>query len=352
MRGGVSSGSLLAQAFDVKTFEVRGEPLTVAEAISANIGYYNFASFTVSANDVLVYDSTLLSTRLEWLDRAGRPIGRFGETGRFGKPRISPDGAQVAFTLYDMGINKDQIWIGDVARGTQTRLTSGPGENSQPVWSSDESRVAFSSDRKHQSDIYVKPSSGSSGDETLSDEPGQEIPEDWSRDGRFLLYFDRPAFGLRSPRLSVLPMSGERKPFVLYESLAPSIGASRFSPDGRWVALPNEDSGRREVFAVSFPDGKRKIQISNAGGDMPRWSGNGKELFFLGSGRKMMVVDVQPGENLKTGPPRPLFDLPGGAQGWDVTPDGQTFLVNIPVVESNSVPLNLVVNWTARLKSR
>src|SRR5262249_2677721 len=205
MRGGVSSGSLLAQAFDPKSFEIRSEPLVVAEAVSSNLGYYNFASFAVSANGVLVYDSTLLSTRLEWLDRAGRPVGRFGETGRFGNPRISPDGSQIAFTLYDAGINKDQVWIGDVSRGSQTRLTSGPGESSTPVWSPDGSRMVFSSDRKHQADIYMKPSSGSSSDEALSDEPGQKVPEDWSRDGRFLIFFDRPAAGLRNPRLSVLP---------------------------------------------------------------------------------------------------------------------------------------------------
>jgi Tol biopolymer transport system component len=350
MRGGVSSGSLLAQAFDPKSFEIRGEPQVVAEAVSANIGYYNFASFAVSANGVLVYDSTLLSTRLEWLDRAGRPVGRFGETGRFGFPRISPDGAQIAFTLYDTGINKDQIWIGDVARGTQTRLTAGPGENSVPTWSPDGSRIAFSSDRKHQDDLYVKPSSGSSGDEALSDEAGQKTPEDWSRDGRFLLFFDRPAFGLRNPRLSVLPVTGERKPFVLYGPVANLTAFARFSPDGHWVTFTTDESGRKEVCAISFPDGKWKVQISGAGGESPKWRADGREVFFAGPGRKLMAVDVQPGENLKLGAPRPLFDLPGGTQGWDVTPDGQRFLVNVPVVGSNSVPLSLVVNWTAGLK--
>src|SRR5262249_24399656 len=247
-------------------------------------------------------------------DRAGRPVGRFGETGRFGNPRISPDGSQIAFTLYDAGINKDQVWIGDVSRGSQTRLTSGPGESSTPVWSPDGSRMVFSSDRKHQADIYMKPSSCFSSDEALSDEPGQKVPEDWSRDGRFLIFFDRPAAGLRNPRLSVLPMTGDRKPFVLYESISNLIRGSRISPDGRWVAITNDDAGRNEVCAVSFPDGKRKIQISNAGGDTPHWNGNGRELFFIGPGRKMMVVDVQSGENLKASTPRPLFDLPGGAQ--------------------------------------
>jgi len=333
---------------------VRGEPLVVAEAISANIGYYNLASFAVSTNGVLVYDSTLVSTRLEWLDRAGKPLGRFSETGRFGYPRISSDGTQIAFTLYDTGINKDQIWIGDVARGTQTRLTAGPGENSTPAWAPDGSRLAFSSDRKHQADIYMKASSGAANDEALSDEPGQKVPEDWSRDGRFIVFFDRPVSGLRNPRLSVMPVTGERKTLVLYKDISDGLlgSAARFSPDGHWVAFTSDESGRNEVCVVSFPDAKRKIQISNTGGQSAQWRADGRELFFVGSGRRLTAVEIQPGIDLKVGTSRVLFDLPAGFQAWDVTPDGQRFLVNRSVVESNSVPLNLVVNWTARLKSR
>ncbi len=350
MRGGVSSGSLLAQAFDPERFEIRGEPLLVAEAISGNLGYFNFGSFTVSSNGVLVYDSTLLSTRLQWLDRAGRPLSVFTEAGRYGFPRISPDGSRVAFAVYDNGINKDQIWIGDVARGTQTRLTAGPGENVVAIWSPDGARIVFSSDRSHQDDLIVRASSGSTADEALSNEPGQKIPLDWSRDGRFLLYFDRPVSGTRVGRLSALPMSGDRKSFVLYPSTIDAKWMAAFSPDGRWVVFATDEAGRTEVCAVSFPDGKRKIQISNAGGDSPRWRADGREILYLGPGRSLMAVDVQTGGDLKLGVPRRLFDFPGVIRGWDVTPDGQRFLVNVPVVESNAMPLNLVVNWTARLK--
>jgi Tol biopolymer transport system component len=350
MRGGVSSGSLLAQAFDPERFEIRGEPLLVAEAISANLGYFNFASFTASSNGVLVYDSTLLSTRLQWFDRAGRLLSAFEEAGRYGFPRISPDGARVAFAKYDTGINKDQIWIGDVARGTQTRLTAGPGENAVPTWSPDGTRVIFSSDRSHQGDLIVRASTGSTGDEPLSNEPGQKTPLDWSRDGRFLLYFDRLASGTRVGRLAALPMSGDRKPFVLYPSTIDGKWAAAFSPDGRWVAFATDEAGSTEVCAVSFPDGKRKIQISNTGGDSPRWRADGREIFYSGPGRSLMAVDVHTGDDLKLGVPRRLFDFPSVIRGWDATPDGQRFLVNMPVLESNAMPLNLVVNWTARLK--
>ncbi|MGE5278279.1 MAG: protein kinase domain-containing protein [Acidobacteriota bacterium] len=350
MLGGVSSGTLLAQAFDPSRFEIRGEPLVVAEAITANIGYYNFTSFTVSPSGVLVYDSTSISTRLQWLDRAGRPVARFGEAGRYGNPVVSPDGTRIALTIYDTGINKDQIWIGELARGTRTRLTAGPGENSDPVWSPDGTRVAFRSDRSHQADLFVRAASGSAGDEALSDEPGQKVPIAWSPDGRFLVYVDRPASGTRRPRVSVLPLSGERKPFVLYPTIADGEFLGSFSPDGRWVTITTDESGRIEVYAVSFPDGKRKIQISSDGGDSPRWRADGREVFYEGPGRQLMAVDVQPGADLKVGVPHALFELPGGIRGWDATPDGQRFLATVPVVESNAVPLNLVINWTAQLK--
>ena len=350
MQGGISSGSLLAQAFDVNRLEARGDPQVVAEAISANLGFYNFSSFTVAAGGVLVYDSTFLSTRLQWFDRSGKLLSTFGEAGRYGFPRISHDGSRIAFSLYDAGINKDQIWIGDVARGTRTRLTSGPSENGTPVWSPDGARIAFRSDRKHQADIFVRATSGTAGEEALTDEPGQKVPEDWSRDGRFIVYFDRQATGVRTPRLSALPLFGDRKPFVLYPVLVDRQFVAAFSPDGRWLAFTTSESGRSEVCAVSFPDGKRKVQISAAGGDSPRWRADGKEVFYIGPGSTLTAMDIQPGEVLKVGSPRSLFDFPGGLEGWDVTPDGQRFLANVPVLESNALPLSLVVNWTALLK--
>ena len=350
MRGGQNTGSLVAHAFDVDRLEVRGAPFTVAEVISGNREYYNLASFSVSGNGVLIYDSALLSTRLEWLDRTGRLVGRFGEEGRYDNPRISADGTRIAFALYDAGLNRNQIWIGDLGRGVQTKLTSGPSENERPVFSPDGSRIAFSSSRKHQADLYLRGVSGSSAEEALSDEPGQRYPEDWSRDGSFLLYFEREATGNRRPRISVLPMAGDRKPFVLYRSGSLALFGGRFSPDTRWVAFWGDESGRPEVYAVSFPDGKRKVQISNGGGSRPKWRADGKEIFYRSPNERLMAVDVQPGAELKVGTPRALFDMPGGASDFDVTTDGQRFLVNVPVVESNAQPLNFVLHWTGGLK--
>ena len=123
------------------------------------------------------------------------------------------------------------------------------------------------------------------------------------------------------------------------------------SPDGRWVAYDVDESGRNEIYAVSFPDGGSKVQISNAGGTNARWSRNGREIVYAAFDGKVMSVEVDTSRGLQAGSPKPLFDLPEGAPfGWDVSPDGERFIVNVPVVRSSSLPLSVVFDWTAGLK--
>ena len=159
-----------------------------------------------------------LSTRLVWVDRAGRLLARFTETGRYGIPGISPDGARVAFAVYDTGINKNQIWIGDVARGTQTSLTAEPGDSAGAIWSPDGASIAFRSDRKHQEDLIVRASSGSTADEAFSNEPGQKAPAGLVA-RRTVPPLLRPT-GHRHPGWSAVgpPDVRRPKPFVLYPS--------------------------------------------------------------------------------------------------------------------------------------
>ncbi|HET7290948.1 MAG TPA: protein kinase, partial [Vicinamibacteria bacterium] len=210
VRGGDLGGSLLAQPFDANRLETRGEPVTLADQIGLYGEYLGFASYSVSANGTLAYDAFRLVTRLEWFDRAGKKTGDFGEPGPHFAPRISPDGRHVAFDVYETGTQTTQIWVGDLARGVRTRLTSGPGSNVGAVWSPDGSRIAFQSDRKHQADVYVRPVTGAGAEEAVTDEDRQRIPVDWSRDGRFLTIFDREGGGNRLIQLSTIPLSGDR----------------------------------------------------------------------------------------------------------------------------------------------
>ena len=141
----------------------------------------------MAAGGTLVFDGSRLLTRLEWYDRAGRQTGTFGEPALRSDPRLSPDGARIAFSKYDPRTQTTQVWTADVPRAVETRLTSGPGSNWAPVWSPDGTRVAFRADARHQSDIYVQSADGSGGEEAITDGDGEHRLEAWSSDGRILV---------------------------------------------------------------------------------------------------------------------------------------------------------------------
>ncbi len=281
VRGGDFGGRLFAQPFDLKRFATEGEEITVAAQVGLYGEVLGVGNYSVSQNGTLVYDASTLLTRFEWFDRGGKQLSTFGEPGPRFTPRISPDGSRIAFVQEDAGNQTSQIWIGDLARGIQTRLSGGPGTGAQffsgPVWSPDGLRIAHQSDLKHQADVYVRDLS-TGAEVALTDEDGQHIPQDWSSDGRYIVYSDREPAGQRLMQISVMPADGSGKPFVLLPRSPNDYGRVRFSPDSKWVAFDLDESGRREVYAVSFPDGRQKVQMSDRGGYAARWARGGKEL--------------------------------------------------------------------------
>jgi Tol biopolymer transport system component len=178
-----------------------------------------------------------------------------------------------------------------------------------------------------------------------------ELPSDWSRDGRFLAY-GAPAEATDFD-IWILPLEGDRKPFPFLQTKAPEFGA-RFSPDGKWVAYPSFESGRVDVYVAPFPGPGQRVAISTAGGTGPRWRGDGKELFYITDDGKVMSVPIRPGATLEPGLPVPLFEARARNQAggrFDVTADGQRFLVITRVVEREVLPIAVVVDWMAGLKS-
>jgi hypothetical protein len=351
VRGGDAGGSLLAQALDPVRLETSGDPVIVADQVSLYGAYLGFGAYSVSNSGTLVFDAFRLLTRLEWFDRTGRRTGSFGDAGPYFAPRISPDGTHIAFDEYDPGTQTTQIWVGDVSRGVRTRLTSVPGSNSGAVWSPDGSRIAFQSDRMHQADVYLRAVAGTGADEAITDEDSQKIPIDWSRDGRFLTIFDREGGGNRRIQLAAIAPFGDRKAFVVVPRVPDLLGGGRFSPDGRFLAYDTNESGRSEVYVVSFPQGQGRVQISNAGGVDAKWTRGGREILYTAFDGKVTSVEIDASRGLRAGTPRPVFQLPEGTGfGWDVTADGERFLLNVPVIKSSSVPLSIVGNWAADLR--
>jgi len=345
--------TLLAQGFDAQRLELKGETFTVAEQIQ-DFPNSGFSVFSASQNGVLVYqrDTGGGLSRLVWFDRAGKELETLGAPGSFLHPRLSHDGRRVAVDVVDPRTSRADIWIHDLERHVATRLTLGPGDNTFPVWSPDDSRIAFASNRTHQGDLYVKASSGAGGDQSLLSQANLKAPSDWSMDGRFLGFSMIPSE--TKTRWDIWTLSlpeGKPKPFLA----TPGVDVlPRFSPDGHWIAYQSEESGRFEVYVQSWPDTGGKWQVSSGGGREPVWRRDGKELFYVvEADRRIMAVPIRTDSGFEFGTPQVLFQTSMPVIPfckYDVSGDGQRFLVNSVVGEARANPITLIQNWTAELK--
>ncbi|MEO8349167.1 MAG: hypothetical protein ABI610_09670, partial [Acidobacteriota bacterium] len=346
----VREGNLLAQKFDPKKLATSGTPQPIAQRVEMSNFFWRWGLFSATENGLVAYSSALqTSSRLVWLDRFGREAGSVGEPAPFvSSPRLSPDGRFLAVAILDSALNKPDVWLYDLGRGVRTRLTSGPSENSVPVWSPDGSRIVFTTDRKHQGDLYAKPVTGHGGEEPFLEGEGQRFANDWSPDGTFLAVEIREPRGERKVALSIVPASGEKKPKVFFQRDT-DVGEARFSPDGRWIAYTSQESGRSEVYLGAFPGPGERFQISPSGGGAPRWRRDGQELFYLAEDGALMAVEVRTAGATQASVPRKLFEPHPRALDYDVSSDGQRFLIVASGAES-SPPITLVQNWTAGLK--
>jgi dipeptidyl aminopeptidase/acylaminoacyl peptidase len=211
--------------------------------------------------------------------------------------------------------------------------------------------------------MYIKTITGAGTEEPLVEAEGQRLPADWSADGRYLLFEDREPRGARNVTASILPLFGDRKPIAFFRR-GTENGEERFSPDSQWIAFSAEDSGRSEIYLAPVSGAGSRSQVSNAGGDHPRWRRDGKELFYLAPDGKIMAVEVKVAGNgiLEAGTPRPLFETKvtagsgqpalGRSSGstpplFDVAPDGR-FLIVTPVAGEAPPPITLLVNWAGQ----
>ncbi|HWN98600.1 MAG TPA: protein kinase [Blastocatellia bacterium] len=345
--------TLMARPFDAKRLETVGDAFPLAEQVQQGLRGPSAGVFSVSENGILAYQmgKTTGSSQLAWFDRSGKQLGVLGDQALYSNPRLSPDGKMATVSVIDPQSGRPDIWVYEVAHARRTRLTFDPAEERTVAWSPDGSRIAFSSNRKGHFDIYQKASSGAGSDELLLESDFDKQPTSWSRDGRFLLYFTSdPKTGAD---IWVLPLSGDRKPFPFLNTEF-NEGNGQFSPDGRWIAYFSTESDRTELYVAPFPGPGGKRQISTSGAVVPpRWRGDGKEIFYLAPDNKLMAAEVNgQGAMLEVGAQRALFEIRSGGRGavYDVTADGQRFLVNTSVEQRESAPITLVINWTADLK--
>jgi len=269
---------------------------------------------------------------------------------------LYPDGKRVATRIFDKETRTRDIWTLDIGRGLATRFTFDPGNENFPLWSPDGSRIAYFWNDPKKPGIYARSASGAGGTELMYDTGPGAILDDWSSEGRYLMYETVISAENRTD-LFVVPLQGERKalPFI-QDRFDETQG--RFSPDGRWIAYVSDESGRPEVYVQTFPDHTGKWQISTMGGNDPQWRADGKELYYLSPDSKMNAVAVRTEGGFEVENPTVLFDarvvLPETTfRHYAVTGDGQRFLLLAPVGEEKPASTAVVVNWTAALpKSR
>jgi len=356
------------QAFDAERGQLKGEPRPIVERVSDAV-FFSLV-FGVSENGILAYHpaAARAGRQLAWFDRSGNKVGVMGEVGAYWNVRLPPDGRKLAFNV---GEPNSEIYVAEPGRGQPMRLTFDPNTNSGvPVWSPDGNKVLFCRLRggKAKAGIYEKASNGAGTDELLLAPDSSDVqvwPNDWSRDGHFILYSRGDDPGLRSlADLWVLPLTGERKPRLFLRN-PPAVYDGHFSPDGRWVAYTSKESGRAEVYVAPFdsaqlmktgngasalaPSGK--WQISTSGGQYPRWRRDGREIFFLAADNRVTAAEVEAKEaSFQVGAVKPLFTaLPQpSSEPFDVSADGKRFII-VSLVEGPVPPITLVVNWPAKI---
>jgi Tol biopolymer transport system component len=350
----VRNQALVAQPFDASALQLKGEPLTLVKQETATHQFGGgIGRFSVSGNGILVWQGAWKTQyQLRWFDRAGRALGKLGDVIAVNsgeEPHLSPDGKQLL-------VKRDgNIWVLDLARGTDIRLTSRTSQ--LPSWMPNGKEVIYQSVAQNSAKrgIIRAPANGVAEGELVAD--GVKFPEDVSSDGRYVTYMMR---GEKS-RLDVwaLQLSGEHKEYPLLDSQFDER-EPRFSPDGRWLAYASDESGQPEIYVRPFTsDGKLgadKKRVSTTGGFQPLWSSNGKELFYLSADYNLMSVSVSiSGESINLGAPKVLFAARtmshyGLSHEYDVTPDGQRFLVGIAVGDSRKPAPTVLLNWQAELK--
>jgi serine/threonine protein kinase len=344
--------TLMAQLFDANELRLSGEPISIAERVSFN-GGLGRGSFSVSENGVLVYrgGGSQVNQPL-WFDRTGKQLGSLGEAALYFTLWLSPDGKRAAADRMDSQTGTQDIWLFDLLRGIPSRFTTDPANDWFPLWSPDGNSSVFSSNREGVTNLFLKNASGVGDEEVLLKSDENKTADDWSADGKFIVYDSRNT--QNKADLWILPMEGDRKPFPFLQTVFNELQA-QFSPDGKWLAYTSDESGTPEVYVQTFPASGGKWRISTTGGAEPQWRRDGKELFYLGGDKKLMAVEIKQGTAFEAGVPKALFEtrvlaLTTFRNHYVVTADGQRFLINSGLADSDYAPISVVVNWTEDLK--
>jgi len=347
----VADDNLMALPFDADKLEATGEPKPIAMKIGAADNTY---AFSVANNGTLLYQTNNQSSlsELAWFDRTGNKIESIGQLGKYYDIDLSPDETKIAYSFIDEGESDTDIWIYDLKRNVPTRLTFETGRERRPLWSPDGKKVYFASMRDGQYfKIYGKNANGSGDDELVYATDSSHVsPGDFNPDGSKLLFHSvKDGWDI-----GILSMTDSNRVDMLVNSSF-FEGMPKVSPNGQYVAYVSSESGQSEVYVRRLDGTSGKWQISTENASNPRWNGDGRELYYLTIDYKMMAVEINAGADFEAGNPVELFEqrlhYPNNVSfPYDVTADGQKFLLNVPLSESDPGEIVVVQNWAEEFR--
>jgi len=354
----VRDSTLLAQPFDVNSLSLSGSPHPVVEGVVLDLGVWH-STFTASrlSNTLIFQTGTATAqSRLEWVDRAGKHLSYVGDEGVFLGPRLSKDGLRFLVTAGDP---THDVWLFNSSGPQKTRLTFDGFIAGEPTWSPDGSRFAVTLGMPNSMFRIVTRSSTGTGESfSLQELPSGDSATDWSPDGRYLLT-ESANVTTGDSEVSVVPLEPGEKSRPLPVANTGSQTSGQFSPDGKFIAFTMLANGTSQIFVVPVDGRSGMWQASTSGGRWPRWSRDGKQLYFISTRNEMMTVDmhekdngVEVGHAVKLFAYRPSVRIyRSGMIDYDVNPDGKRFLLVVAADENNR-PLTVLQNWTKLLPSR
>jgi serine/threonine protein kinase/WD40 repeat protein len=341
-----SGGELLAAAFDPDRSALAGEPFTIADNVFTTP---RRADFSVANNVLAYWRRAQPRGQVTWTDRSGRILQAVPSPTPIRDPSLSPDGRTIAFSGAGGTATSSDIWLLDWAKSTRRRISFEKASEYYPVWSPDGKRIVFTSDRAGTMQLYLKDVARGTEDLLLATER-DAFATHWSKDGRYVVFEEREARGGTMRDLYAVPLArpADVKPLVV---TAADEREGKLSPNGRWLAYTSNESGRWQVFVRLFENLSRVWQVSEDGGIQPEWSPDGKELFFLTNDRKIMTVSVGGAPGSEFGPARVLFAAPAAYARprslYAVSADGQRFVFSA-APSADQEFITVVTHWHRR----
>jgi Tol biopolymer transport system component len=356
----IRDSALVAQRFSLADVKLLGEPRVVVEGLALE-AIPGGASFSASTSGAIGYRSRSrdLASELRWIARDGRVEPPSASASDI-TVSLSPDGRMAAVTrVLTTSSREDRfpsnVWLFDVRRRVSSRFTlDANATDENPIWSADGAAIAFATHREGGlAEVYVQPAARAGAARVVASGPENFHPIDWWRNGTLLLH--AYATGGGSDDIDMWTLGSEPgakpRPFIVEPG---NQAQGQFSPDGRWVAYTSDESGRLQVYVRAFPSGDPRVQISSDGGGQPRWSADGREIFYVSLTGTVMAVPLTLADQPTAGVPVPLFTeaslqgsnnvfFYGGAAAYDVTADGR-FMVSRLTVAPSAGPIHLVLN--------